>query len=408
MPTVYKTKRNLNNREYQRKLVSMIYPNNKPELARNHTHLPHACSIERMLSIILLLLVFIYCSHYLINDSNIFHSFLFVRYDIPFRIQYLGNNYYSLVKSHQKYSPRFLIANQHWHNFYPSQVNKFVSKDPLWNYSDPFPYLSIYNNRVKVCTNQTFLLMMIPSKAIDMSVRTVIRNLYPQNMSCHKLTINRIFLIAIEFVDRELILSLKNEAFIYKDIILVNSPEGNIHLSKITWGGYYWATQFCDRVKYVGKFDTDEIIHIDKLIHKLMFLPTFGVYAGHKWKDVEILPITKPYQKWVFPNDYSLIGSRFSYVSGVAEIYSNDVIPLLAVGAYYQDLFMTAGEDFMSGIILSKIGIYPLHIQGLISIQKTYSNKVKGNVLWHSLLLKDLSNLKRYSLSFSNTSKCAK
>jgi len=168
-----------------------------------------------LLKLLCQILISVFCLLYLLAFRHVFYDFLLFSYDISIRVQYLGSNHYSIVKTYPEYSSRFQVAHQYWQRSF-SNNKKFKSTDPLWNYSDPFPYLSIYNSRVNICTNQTFLLMIIPSKATDFSIRSVIRDLYPQNMYCHNQTINRVFLIAIGFVERELLILLKNESYIFK------------------------------------------------------------------------------------------------------------------------------------------------------------------------------------------------
>ena len=312
------------------------------------------------------------------------------------RIQLLGSQSYSSAKS-LCYSRQFELSHNYWDSII-QKPSKFKSKDPLWNYTDPYPYLSIYNSNVSICHENTFLLMMIPSRAVDFSIRNLFRNLYPQNNTVLNKVIHRVFVIAVSGVERFTMISLKKEAIKYNDIIIVNSPEGNIHLSKITWGAFYWITQYCFYANFIGKFDTDEIIILKNLVLKLLLLPKQKLYAGHVWKDVKTIPISTPGQRWVFPNDYPHIGFRRSYVSGVAEIFSVDIIPLLAVGAYYQDLFMTAGEDFMVGIILSKLGIQASQIDSnFVNVKTNLTKHICNYCVWHSPILKDFQTLKKYS-----------
>ena len=339
------------------------------------------------MNIALIHIVILYFSSLLITANKIYPSF-----NIHKRItrQLLSHIIYDKVfqSAHEKY----ILMNY-------TQC-KFKSTDELWEYQDPYPYLSVYNEDLNVCKTNPYILIIFPTRYNDFELRNFYRNSFPQNNSVKNVIINRLFLIAVNDSNREEWSTLINERNKYGDIIISRTPEGNIHLAKLMWTAYYWISQHCQKVRYVVKIDTDALLFLPNLIEFIFQLPEKRAYSGFIWPFghpyTKLHHINNNHRKWVFPRDYLFPRSHQAFVSGITEIYSSDIIPILAVGAYYQEIFMTAGEDIMAATILSKVGIFPYISQSkykFVPVSNMRYNGTRDIVIWHSTIYKNFSIL---------------
>ena len=345
---------------------------------------------------------------FIVKDYHIINYF--EAETIIIRVFILGDDRPRLVKG---YSHTYNSILYEAHQLYLEKNNtykKFHSKDPLWNYIDPYPFDSIYNSHVNICDDDVFNLMIIPSRAKSLSERHFFRNQFKRTMIINGKKVNRLFVVALEDNDYEIWQKIYRESCTYNDIIISRTPEGNIHLSKIMWNVYYYIANNCMQTTFITKLDTDSIIHIQNLINILEKLPTKQVYTGHVWKKGNThIPIRKKDERWVFPSDYTHHKKYQKFVSGVCEIFSVDIIPFLAVGHNYQPIFMTAGEDIMAGIVLDLVGIKPKEFESNCKIipSTKYMPIPKEFAVIHSPDYKNLKVLENgYKAKINNNSNC--
>lgn len=233
--------------------------------------------------------------------------------------------------------------------------HKLKSNDTLVPYADPHPITSVLNRGVNVCTRDTFLLMLYPIRCHDYPMRALLRRVIPQGVSVNNKTIHRLFIVALDDMNRSEIQWIRREKQQYGDILISRHRDSYDLVTLSVWDGFLWVNEYCPHAVYVGKFDPDAVVFLNNLVSKLLPLPRSLFYGGKLFTKA-IQPRTV-LQKWCFPYDYPE-RRTIQFLSGPAEILSADLIPYLLIGAEYEPMF-SISDDVMVASILTRVGLYP-------------------------------------------------
>lgn len=293
--------------------------------------------------------IFIFLSE-IVSWGSIFNGVIFMK--LPLRMQLIKGDYYS-ARSFQNSE---ITRNAFIH--YPFQNNSRLDVNPI--YTIPNPYDSVYNYGIDVCTNDTFLLLLFPIRSQDKEMRSLIRELYPQGLNISNKVVNHLFVVSVMDNDRDIFTSIRNEMKEFGDMIISRNPETYFNIPLKVWDGYFWIANHCSTTTFVGKFDPDAIILIGNMIAVLQSLPTEKLYAGHVWPHSYYM--YNENTKWSIPSSYKPDNDYEYFVSGPAVIISKDLIALLAVGAYFEPVFVLSADDVMNAVILRRNGVFAKHI----------------------------------------------
>lgn len=239
-------------------------------------------------------------------------------------------------------------------------IPKFHSNDTRFKNADPYPIDSISNAHIDVCTVRTYLLMIYPSRFRDSGIRQLIRQYIPQSISVMGRIINRIFVIAVDDNDREELRVIRNESSVFGDIIISHHKDSLSLIAQTVWDGLMWAREHCSEARFVGKFDPDTIVFLGNLISVLQTVNTSRFFGGRECV-FHIKPFKDGDRYFYFPKDYPYERIVY-YVSGPAEIMTQDTVNYAIEGASFEPLFARNTDDFMLGAILNRVGIFPFKL----------------------------------------------
>lgn len=247
--------------------------------------------------------------------------------------------------------------------------------DTQVHYHTPNPTDSVMNRDVKVCSNDTFLLMMFPIIRNAFALRQIIRRAIPQGIMIQGKRINHVFVVAVSDDEREAMKTIRREKESYGDIVISRHYDrfALVHLS--IWDGYVWVREHCRSATFTGKFDSDAIHFLGNYVSLLMQYPKKrffgGRYSGEKTMQARNRSL--PVGLYSVPYDYPLI-KHFHSISGAASIISVDVIDYLMIGTMYEPYFVCA-EDFMTSVILDGMGIKPIYMGTELCPYMVFNNK---------------------------------
>lgn len=104
-----------------------------------------------------------------------------------------------------------LSVVEEWNSIW-SGVRSFHSNDTMVLYKRAAPIDSIINRNVRICSPDTFLIMMTPVRKQDYSIRQLLRKIIPQGLVIQGKKINRVFIVSIMDNEREQIKEIRNGA----------------------------------------------------------------------------------------------------------------------------------------------------------------------------------------------------
>lgn len=191
--------------------------------------------------------------------------------------------------------------------------------------------------------------------------------------------------------------ALKEENFIYGDLIIGHFIDSYNNLTLKTISALEWVDQNCPKAKFVLKTDDDMFINVPKLMsfldkHKKDKRVIFGRLAK-KWKPIR----NKKSKYYVSSGQFSAIIFP-PFTTGPAYVMSADVIHELYVRAL-QQTYLKLEDVFTTGIVAQQLGIKRIHVNEFLNrriafnpcnIRKTISvHMIKSNEqfdLWKKLL----------------------
>lgn len=254
-------------------------------------------------------------------------------------------------------------------------IPKFHSNDTRFKSADPYPIDSISNAHIDVCTVRTYLLMIYPSRLRDSGIRLLIRQYIPQSISVMGRIINRVFVIAVDDNDREELRVIRNESSVFGDIIVSHHKDSLSLIAQTVWDGLIWAREHCSEARFVGKFDPDTIVFLGNLISLLQTVNTSRFFGGRE-RTFHIRAYKDGDRYFYFPRDYPYERIVY-YVSGPAEIMSQDTLNYAIEGASFEPVFAMNTDDFMLGAILNRVGIFPFKLRNTGCRFMLYNEEVK-------------------------------
>ncbi len=250
-----------------------------------------------------------------------------------------------------------LSVVEEWNSIW-SGVRSFHSNDTMVLYKRAAPIDSIINRSVRICSPDTFLIMMTPVRKQDYSIRQLLRKIIPQGLVIQGKKINRVFIVSIMDNEREQIKEIRKEMEQYGDIIISRHEDAHSSIHLYVWDGYLWIRDHCHSAVFAGKFETDAVHFLGNLISLLLQYPTKRFYGGRtcgfalhaREQNTSISHLSAPF-------DYPEINT-FRFISGTSNVLSMDVLDYLISGADYEPYFVCA-DDPMTGLILHRVGIEP-------------------------------------------------
>lgn len=131
--------------------------------------------------------------------------------------------------------------------------------DTMVLYKRAAPIDSIINRSVRICSPDTFLIMMTPVRKQDYSIRQLLRKIIPQGLVIQGKKINRVFIVSIMDNEREQIKEIRKEMEQYGDIIISRHEDAHSSIHLYVWDGYLWIRDHCHSAVFAGKFETDAV-----------------------------------------------------------------------------------------------------------------------------------------------------
>lgn len=191
--------------------------------------------------------------------------------------------------------------------------------------------------------------------------------------------------------------ALKQENFIYDDLILGNFIDSYNNLTLKTISGLEWIDRHCSKVQFILKTDDDMFINVARLLqfldnHKKYKRSIYGRLA-RKWKPIR----SKKSKYYVSKEQFSALVFP-SFTTGPAYVLTNDIVHDLYMAAM-KHVYLKLEDVFTTGILAQELAIRRFHVNEFLNrriafnacnIRKTISiHMVKPNEqfdLWKKLL----------------------
>ena len=248
------------------------------------------------------------------------------------------------------------------HNAYKRSYNeseKCVSHDPDFH---PLSYEvkqnMIWNNR-SVCTNNTFVLLMIFTYSSDVERRNIFRRYIKQGMIVDGRVVNYVQKIAANETTE--IAQFEQENLRWHDLLISHHKDIREYWPITVFDAYMWVRDYCKQAKYVSKVDGDMWIHLGNLVHFLKTAPPVLYYGGHV---VNGILHSGRYYKGVKYSPSDCPEHPVSFNTGGGNFVSQDVLPYMNIGTKYLDYVLPAAEDILIGYMLRKAGIRARGVPG--------------------------------------------
>lgn len=258
--------------------------------------------------------------------------------------------------------PLRVMEYQYVHNAYRrtyNQSEKCISHDPDFH---PLSYEvkqnMVWNNR-SVCTNNTFVLLMIFTYSGDVERRDTIRRYIKQGMIVDGKVVNYVQIIAANETDRIVLFEKENEK--WQDLLISHHKDIREEWPITIFDAYMWVRDYCKQAKYVSKVDGDMWIHLGNLVHFLKTAPSEMFYGGHV---VNGVLHSGRYYKGVKYSPSDCPEHPVSFNTGGGNFVSQDVVPYISIGTQYLDYILPAAEDILIGFMLRKAGIRARGVPG--------------------------------------------
>lgn len=153
---------------------------------------------------------------------------------------------------------------------------------------------------------------------------------------------------------------LRQEAQVYKDIVIGDFLDTYRNLSLKTLLGLQWTSRYC-KPKYILKTDDDCYVNVLSLVQWLQeYHVTNGsrpLYAGNIQRDMEVVR-DKTNRYYVSVMDVSR-HKYPPYASGGGYVFSANLLPRLLIAS--REVPIIPVEDACFGLYMQHIGIKPLH-----------------------------------------------
>ncbi|KAL3877901.1 hypothetical protein ACJMK2_035544 [Sinanodonta woodiana] len=217
-----------------------------------------------------------------------------------------------------------------------------------------------------ICTNSTFLLILIPSIIENVDIRNSIRRTWgsvctASSMKTHSMFMNvskLAFIVGNKSVSGHLNQLLREEHAVHGDIVQADFNDTFYNLTRKMLIAFNWVNEFCTNVQYILKADEDAFVHIPRL---LMFLRSQkhdknGVMYGYKYGSSRVSRFGKyKVSEDEFPRQYFP-----PYLSGTSYVISSDIILQLVTLAEYTP-YCPVEDAFITGILATIAGVSVQH-----------------------------------------------
>jgi len=153
---------------------------------------------------------------------------------------------------------------------------------------------------------------------------------------------------------------LRQEAQVYKDIVIGDFLDTYRNLSLKTLLGLKWSLQHC-QPKYILKTDEDCFVNVLSLVQWLQEYhvtnSSRALYAGNVQKEMEVVR-DKSHRYYVSSMDFN---KRIypPYASGGGYVFSASLLPELLAAS--QKVPVIPVEDACFGLYMQQIGVKPIH-----------------------------------------------
>lgn len=255
-----------------------------------------------------------------------------------------------------------LLYLQPWGS-YPKAIRKILSTRKLNSNETITPNIK----------GQVFLLILINSVPKTASRRTVLRETWAgtaetntpgksmntKNNFSNSLQVYCVFLVGLSSSEEDNT-KLEREAYVYGDILRIDTTESYRNMINKVWGGYKWALKI--KPKYLMKVDDDIYLNIPHLINWIhqKSLPQ-RLYAGWVLHLGRIM--RTPNNQWYV--SYSQFHEREypDYCIGPFYLLSGDLIEKLIKVSLKRKMFNV--EDAYLGVLMRDLKVHPLRINDL-------------------------------------------
>ncbi|XP_043940720.1 beta-1,3-galactosyltransferase 2-like [Protopterus annectens] len=224
------------------------------------------------------------------------------------------------------------------------------------NFVYPYKYNFILNEPDKCKTNDPFLLILIPTRANEIELRSAIRQTWGNESLVPGVKIVRLFLVGIPTQITDPYQSvLQEESSLNHDIIQQDFRDSYINLTIKTMMGLQWMVTFCPKASYAIKIDGDMFLNTEYLVK---FLDpgrpmrenyfTGYVVAGTR-------PIRSKLYKYYVPFELYEPDYYPPYCGGPGYAFSGDMAKKIYDIAHIIKPFNM--EDAFIGVCLERLGI---------------------------------------------------
>lgn len=225
----------------------------------------------------------------------------------------------------------------------------------------------IYDSFMPLCSPSPFLLIMVHSSPVNFMDRESIRlswgredNAINQGSWTNlERSWKTVFLVG-QSNSSKLNNLLKQEARVYKDIVIGDFLDTYRNLSLKTLLGLRWALRYCHS-KYILKTDEDCYVNILSLVQWLhnyhVTNSSQALYAGNIQREMEVVR-DKSHRYYVSAMDFKKRAYP-PYASGGGYVFSASLLPELLKAS--QKVPIIPVEDACFGLYMQRIGIKPVH-----------------------------------------------
>lgn len=211
---------------------------------------------------------------------------------------------------------------------------------------------------------EPYLLIFVKSEVTSFEIRQTIRQTWG-NLTNSNYSVRLLFMLGYpESKQFEIQNRIKEESFVYKDIVQVDVVENYYNITYKFMGTLKFIIKYCYKAKYLAFVDQDVLVHLKNVFKHLVTISQtqYSVYvAGYVL--YYVYPIRFYFNKWYISYSDYQFNLYPPFPIGAFILMSMPVVEYLYVGFMYTKLLPF--EDVMIGLILYKLGLTPIHLNNV-------------------------------------------
>uniref|UniRef100_H3AAZ2 Hexosyltransferase n=1 Tax=Latimeria chalumnae TaxID=7897 RepID=H3AAZ2_LATCH len=201
-----------------------------------------------------------------------------------------------------------------------------LAQEMPWKRKEHYNY--IINEPDKCKNKKPFLVLLIPTRPVEASARSAIRETWGNETLIPGVTIIRLFFLGLPVTIVEPLQQLiEEESAVHHDIIQRNFLDTYHNLTIKTVTAMEWLVDFCPDADYAMKVDTDMFLNVEKLVKSLLNpdVPTRqNFFTGFPY--VGRAPVRDKNSKWYIPRDVFPEETYPPFCSGTGYVFSVNVV----------------------------------------------------------------------------------